>query len=289
LLLTSFLLSLNSASAEIQENQKENTPQAPVDTPIISIFSPANSSIFVSSNLSLAFNVTLLPDPRYSSSIDFFTLLDVWYKMDWQIGNFSVFHVSQVWDINSGATNFFFNKTLSKIPEGRHTIEVFANALGAHNEVEGGVIEVTRYNFNTTASSSVNFTTDTIFPTVSFLPEQNATYQTSKVTLNFTLNKPVSQIIYSLDGKANVTSNENTSITLTHLSSREHNVTIYAKDEYGQIGVSNTIYFSVFKPNTSAIPTDLLLIVTTILLIVGIMAVALVIYRKKHSKAEANK
>jgi hypothetical protein len=74
------------------------------------------------------------------------------------------------------------------------------------------------------------------------------TYDTSNVTLSFSVNKPVSQIAYSLDNQMNVTANGNNSLALSDLSNGDHNLTIYAQDDAGLVGASNTLYFIVNEP-----------------------------------------
>jgi hypothetical protein len=95
-------------------------------------------------------------------------------------------------------------------------------------------------------SAIVQFTIDTTPPTISVLSIQNATYGATDVDLNFSVSEPVSQITYSLDGQGNVTVAGNT--TLADLSIGTHNVTVYAWDTAGNIGASETVTFTVAKP-----------------------------------------
>jgi len=80
-------------------------------------------------------------------------------------------------------------------------------------------------------------------PTIIVLSPANATYDTRNVSLIFTVNKATSWIGYSLDGGANVTITGNT--TLTSLSYGSHRIVVYANDTYGNMGVSNTVYFVI--------------------------------------------
>jgi hypothetical protein len=114
-------------------------------------------------------------------------------------------------------------------------------------------------------------------PTVLVLSPENKNYTTSSILLNFTLNEPASQIKYSLDGSENATIAEN--ITLTELSNGNHNVTIYATDVAGNVGVSETISFIVAVPEQ--FPTTLVGVsVVTIAFIGGI----LLVYFKKRKR-----
>jgi hypothetical protein len=76
--------------------------------------------------------------------------------------------------------------------------------------------------------------------------ENNKTHVGAEVDLNFTVNKPVAWIGYSLDGQDNVTITGNT--TVTGLASGVHNVTVYAKDQFENMGNSETVFFSVTEP-----------------------------------------
>jgi len=97
-------------------------------------------------------------------------------------------------------------------------------------------------------------------PTISILSPENKTYyipppdgfiidiyppptpQTC-VPLNFTVDEMTSWIGYSLNGQANVTVVGNT--TLTGLTCGSHNIIAYANDTYGNMGSSETVYFTV--------------------------------------------
>jgi hypothetical protein len=92
------------------------------------------------------------------------------------------------------------------------------------------------------------------------------------------VNKPVSQIFYSLDNFGNVTANSNASLTFPNLSNGRHNITVYAQDEYGIISSPSTVYFSV-KTNSS---TPILIAVASTAAAVVCIGVGLLGYRKRH-------
>jgi hypothetical protein len=114
--------------------------------------------------------------------------------------------------------------------------------------------------------------TATTPPKVSILSLENKTYSIASIPLNFTTNEPISQATYSLDGHENVTIAGNT--TLTGLANGDHNVTVYATDEAGNIGASETIYFRV----ESFLTTLVLASVVT----VAVIGVGLLVYFKKR-------
>ena len=86
----------------------------------------------------------------------------------------------------------------------------------------------------------------TVPPAVAVVSPENATYASGNVSLAFTVNKPAVWLGYSLDGQDNVTVTGNA--TLTGLTSGLHNVTVYAKDEFGNVGASATVTFNVQEP-----------------------------------------
>jgi len=93
------------------------------------------------------------------------------------------------------------------------------------------------------------------------------------------VNEPVSWICYSLAGQENVTITGNT--TLSGLSSSLHNVTVYAKDEFGNTGTSQTISFKITEPSPKAIVATTsgasAVIVATVVVVAGLL-----VYFKKR-------
>jgi hypothetical protein len=127
--------------------------------------------------------------------------------------------------------------------------------------------------YKLTGSSMVNFTIDTTPTIISALSVKNKTYFTSNVTLNVIVNEPVSQVSYSLDGqeKENIAGNT----TLTNLPYGKHNVTVYATDQAGNPGTSETIYFSVEEP----FPTTMVIAFAASMAVLG---AGLAVYFKKR-------
>jgi hypothetical protein len=115
-------------------------------------------------------------------------------------------------------------------------------------------------------------------PVVSvFSPKQNATYDTPDVSLTFYVDKMSAGFSYCLDAEANVTIVGNA--TLTSLANGVHNITIYAKDNFGKVGASETINFTIAEPEpfTAAF-------LTTLAIIVIVLSFGLLVYLKgnKH-------
>jgi len=106
--------------------------------------------------------------------------------------------------------------------------------------------EVNIDGFPLTEPVDIELVTSQLFmpPDIHILSPENITYNVANdVSLSFTVNEVTLWIGYSLDGKTNKTITGNT--TLTELSDGSHALTVYANDIYGNMGSSDTIYFSV--------------------------------------------
>ncbi len=109
-------------------------------------------------------------------------------------------------------------------------------------------------------------------PVIPIISPENKTYNVPDVPLTFTVSKPVLWIAYSLDGQANVTIAGN--ITLTGLSVVSHRITVYAEDVDGNIGASETIYFTVETfsdgiPQIELFPTTWIAVILALTVIGG--------------------
>jgi hypothetical protein len=112
-------------------------------------------------------------------------------------------------------------------------------------------------------------------PEITVLSPVNQLYNESSVSLNFTVNKPVNWMGYSLDGDENVTVTGNS--TLTGLSSGLHNVTVYAKDEFENIGASKKVLFAVAEEPFPVVP-----VAAGSAASVALVGVGLLVYFKKR-------
>ncbi|MGD6851984.1 MAG: Kelch repeat-containing protein [Candidatus Bathyarchaeia archaeon] len=82
----------------------------------------------------------------------------------------------------------------------------------------------------------------TIAPKIQITSPENKTY--TDVPLSFELNRGVEWTGYSIDDTANVTL-KNQTITLSNLGQGAHKIVLYANDSSGNMGTSNTVFFSV--------------------------------------------
>ena len=116
---------------------------------------------------------------------------------------------------------------------------------------------------------------DGVPPEITIVTPKNTTCTRGSIplSLNFTVDKPAEWIGCCLDGQKNVTVAGNT--TLSGLSEGCHNVTVYAEDEAGNVGASETVCFSVAEPFP-------LVPVAAASAIVALVVVGLLLYFKKR-------
>jgi len=118
------------------------------------------------------------------------------------------------------------NVTLT-LPDGLHYVVVYANDTAG----------------NMGASSTVYFSVDSVGPSILLISPINTTYASTSVPLRFVMYEIASWMGYSLDGLMNVTVGGNT--TLVDLSDGVHTITVYAADTAGNMGSSQTVYFTI--------------------------------------------
>lgn len=109
---------------------------------------------------------------------------------------------------------------------------------------------------NSVVCTSVTFSINTVTPYLSIMSPENKTYETSDIPLDFTViesDSPVFRTKYSLDRLDNVTITGNT--TLAGLANGEHNLTVFAEDEAGNLGSSEALFFTVEEPTLTPEPS----------------------------------
>jgi hypothetical protein len=116
-------------------------------------------------------------------------------------------------------------------------------------------------------------------PKISILSPENRTYTLNNVSLTFSVNKQVTWMGYSLDGQAQNILTENA--TLYNLPYGSHNVTVYAKDEFENMGVSETIDFFVEQPSPEPFPMTLVIVSSAV---AAAVAIGIPVYLKKRHR-----
>lgn len=214
-------------------------------SPTIIILSPQNKT-YSTNNITLTVNV----------GSQFWVIDSVYYEADWQEGYHRIFTVQSSY---VPSLKVSINVNFTGIPNGSHRVTVYANM---HNDAHG--------------SSSVSFTTDAFPPRISVLTIENKTYYTPDLPLNFTVDKPTSWIVYSLDGQENATISENR--TMQGLSYGTHSMILYANDTVGNVGSSEKVYFSI-SHEPEPFPTTLIIAGVAS---IALVAVVFLIYRRKQ-------
>jgi hypothetical protein len=228
----------------------DNNPDP--DQPLINVTSPNQNRIYNVTDIWLTFTVT---KPQKWFGTDRFSYLGTVYNCNGEI-TFVRYSLdgkqSENFSANDDDWNEIYRKPMRRtlnfsfhltgLSEGKHTLIVDLEGKYRYLESDTGIVLTTIVVAN---STEIQFTVDTVSPHISVLSPRNETYL-SETPLNFTVNEPVSQMVYSLDGKDNVT--VVSSITLTGLSVGEHKVTIYATDLAGHSGASETITFTIAEP-----------------------------------------
>ena len=117
---------------------------------------------------------------------------------------------------------------------------------------------------------------DNTVPEVSVVSPENRTYYTVDIQLNLTVNEPDLWMRYNLDN-VNITEiSANT--TITGLSLGAHNLTVFATDEVGNTGASETINFTIAEPPE---PSPTTLVIASVIT-VAIVGISLLVYFKKR-------
>jgi hypothetical protein len=251
--------------------------------PVVTIFSPQNSTSYASKDILLNFSVTSEKSNNISLSV-----YELYYVASWQngrtgqIGRKTIDMKSVYVTYNSDYSFYYVSVNLTNVPEGPRWLQVYARsgAIAYKTGYQTRDLHHTTYYAayeETLSSSKVEFTIDTTPPRILSLSLENKTYDTSNVPFTLTTNEPISQVSYSLDGQANTTVAGETA--LTNLYDGKHSLTVYATDPAGNIGVSKTVYFNVEAPN----PFPPLPIIVVSVVAVFIFNAALLVYLKKRN------
>jgi hypothetical protein len=158
------------------------------------------------------------------------------------------------------------NTTLyGPVSDGQHKLKVYA--------VYSDVLPV---------YSVVNFTIDTTAPNITILSLKNKEiYRSSEIALVFEVNETTSLMTYILDGKVHTISGN---LTLSILQDGDHTLTVYATDQFGNAGASETIDFKVLVP----VPSQIALAILPPLATVLIGGLSLLIYFEKRKQSAMN-
>jgi len=262
ILICSPLLSGCAGNAILHPIPQVATP-AGVDI-VFDIQSPKENTTYPNGTIEVIFNVTingpeLINGQPISKQLGF-----SYYQGDWMQNR--LWCPVYVLKYQFHACNF----SIHDVPYGQHTINFTVAGNG---------------NFVSANHSTVGFSLEKTVsvdcfvysnPVVEFLSPQNVNCTSSSFPLNFTVDHPVTEIAYAIDDKEPISISGNE--TLNNLPNGVHNVTIYATDQHGYTGVSETLSFNVNAPiSFSTISAAALLIA------IVIVGSGLLIFAKKRN------
>ena len=274
---TSLVVLFSTAVVSLTANSVNANPNwrpfggNPLIPPIIDVVSPVESRWYPSNDVWLNFTLTK-PSDWFSKPGCFIS--HIGYSVDGHItgpfgrkidnsDNKQV--MIKVKDYSSGVpntpTSFNFSFNLEGLKDGKHTIEI--QVEGNHDWTEF------YYTFPRTS-----FTVDSVPPQVSVLDLENKAFSMPEVPLIFTVNETALKITYCLDGQENVRISGNE--TLANLTYGNHNLTVFVTDYAGNIGASETLFFTVEEP----FPT--LLVASASVVTICVFAVFLLMRKHKH-------
>jgi hypothetical protein len=165
---------------------------------------------------------------------------------------------------------------LPELPEGSHNVTVYSEYAIYRFTSQG--IYYPKY--SVWKHNTVYFTVDyEIPPVISILSPENKTYNQKDLLLNFTTNEKTSWIGYCLDRPANVAITGNT--TLTELAEGSHSIVVYANDTAGNMGASETVFFTVIQEKPPE-PFSTMLVTTASVASIAVVGLRLLVYSRKH-------
>jgi parallel beta-helix repeat protein len=194
----------------------------------------------------------------------------------------SAFQVSNPWFFGSGDSEY---NTWDNGYEGNYWSDYTARYSNATEVNESGIWDVPFFinevnidRFPLTEPVDIEAARVLLLhpPDIFVSSPENITYITDSVSLNFTVNEATSWMGYSLDGQNNVTVTE-TTLELPELSDGSHSLTIYANDTLGDMGTSETIYFTTCK--------SLITWIISAIVITAVVGAAFLAYFLKIKKA----
>jgi hypothetical protein len=167
----------------------------------------------------------------------------------------------RIFDFNPSAdVQYFFNYTADY--SGSYEIVFFC---GRNNFGPDAKIPKVNFNYNVIEATPLK---------LQILSPSNQTYVESNLSLNITINRAVNAMSYSLDGKANITLNGNT--TLTEVSDGMHQITVYSNDSFGYAD-RQTVFFTVAEE-----PFPVIYVAISVVTVVAVVGIGLLVYFKKR-------
>ena len=203
---------------------------SPPSKPEISVLLPESDNKY-STNIGIDF---LVRGPNWGDYVDRFgdyiKLSSISYSLDDKANVTFVGEQIALSDSRSLVIRFLGN--LSGLSDGFHSLVVYAQGEGKYSPEPYKWVDWKAVGSSAGISFIVNANIkDNILPEICIVSPTNGVYNTSDITLDFTLGETCPQIKYSLDGQRNVVIDRKT--TITGLADGAHNLAIFASDLAG--------------------------------------------------------
>ncbi len=216
--------------------------------PLVNFYSPINkteTTYYTSSSVLLNFTVGLFAY-NYQPGYEMVDWLN--YSIDGQAAiPIEVSYPNQLPPPEPRLNVAAWNGTLPRLGKGLHSIVVQGRTYFTNQVFHEDILGTTYFYV---------IENDSCAPTITNLSIQNKTYSTPNLHLTFSLNEDpqlgLSWLGYCLDCKTNYTLPGN--ITLTNLSEGNHSLIIYANDSLGDMGKSDTVFFTIALPTPLPTP-----------------------------------
>jgi hypothetical protein len=247
LLILALIASTTAPFLSVKANPMEFPPREMIPVPegvniTVNVASPTENAVYHNRTINVNFDATIDGPSSLSMGLHIIST----YQGDWmQESAWCPFPPGFDFGEGDMRPSMQRNFTIFDIPFGEHMLNITVSGSGGYWE------NGTEYLFNTQKTVSVRFAIPTN-PIITFALLQDATFETSSVPLNFTVDYPVTEMSYCLDGQEPLPLSGNA--TLTDLANGQHNVTVYATSKYGYTGVSETLFFNVNAPEFPVAP-----------------------------------
>jgi hypothetical protein len=270
LFILALIMSTTAPFLSVKANPMEFPPREMIPVPegvyiTVNVASPTENAVYHNRTINVNFDATIDGPASLSKGLHIIST----YQGDWmQESAWCPFPPD--FDFGEGYMRPSMQRNFSifDVPFGEHTLNITVSGLGGYWE------NGTEYMFNFHKTVSVRFAIPTN-PTITFASLQNVTFENSSVPLNFTVDYPVTEMSYCLDGQEAIPISGNT--TLTDLANGQHNVTVYATSKYGYTGMSETVFFNVNAPEFPIVPFVTVSAIVVVSAVAGVM-----VYFKKH-------
>ena len=239
-------------------------PTPITDPPAITLIAPKNG-ITPDSNVTVVFNVAMPPSWNWTVQTDSglrFGLVGTIRLATCSLDGIQILYDHTTYgygantfgpppnyypDPNGGIASVNYSQEVGTLQPGLHSlsVSVYSDTYYFNGTGYG-------YYVVPTVNSTFTFTV-VVPPVISDLSLANRTYDRPVVPLVFNVNDSTSWLGFSLDNQLNETISGN--VTLTDLTEGNHSLVVYANDTYGNIGKSDTAYFTVTLPAPTPSPT----------------------------------